>query len=111
MKRALRFTTKLNSSRYSKTIVFGFYDLFAFARKAVFSTPTVIGVHRLEIGNLYNLCYQAQEEDAPRVHVKGPLYGVHGKGPRNCNVQPRLVERGFGYGGELICPPQVQQSF
>ena len=38
-----------------------------------------------------------------------PRTAVHGKGPRNYNVQPRLV--GGGVGGEVICHKKVQQSF
>ena len=45
--------------------------------------------------NLYNLSYQAQEQDVPRVHPLNRLQ-VHGKGPRN---------------GEVICHRKVQQSF
>ena len=69
MKRALHFATKLNSGDIQKCNCFwvSSYDLFASARKAAFHAPTVTGVHRLT-GNLYNLCYQAQEEHVPRVH-------------------------------------------
>ena len=38
---------------------------------------------------------------------------VHGKGPGNYNVQPRLVRGGLagGCGGEVICPKKAPQSF
>ena len=49
MKRALHFTTKLNSRDIQKCDCFCVpsHDLFASARKAVFPAPTATGVHRL----------------------------------------------------------------
>ena len=82
MKRPLQFATKLNFRDIQKYNCFWVpsYDLFASARKVVFPTPTVTGVHRLR------LLYQAQEGDAPRVH---PLrvefkYTVRGQGIITC---------------------------
>ena len=49
IKRALQFWTKLNSRDIQKSNCSWVpsYDLFASARKAVFSAPTATGVHRL----------------------------------------------------------------
>ena len=72
------------------------YDLFASARKEVFSRSN--GIQRGHLCFLSWLTIMAQEEDVTRVH---PLqvefkYTVHGKGPRNYDVQPRLVGGGMG---------------
>ena len=46
---------------------------------------------------LYNLCYQAQKEDVPSKDASfSSRIQVHGKGPSNYNVQPRLVGGGVG---------------
>ena len=115
MKDALHFATKLNSRDIQKCNYFSVssYDMFAFARKAVFPAPMVTGVHRLRktwsslLSQLvYN--YGTRGEFSKGTSFTSRIQ-VHGEGPRNYNVQPRLVRGGVGE--EVICHKKFQQSF
>ena len=90
MKRALHFATKLNSRGNQTCISFWVlsYDLFASARKAVFPAPTATGVHRLRNTWSSLLSQPVDNHASLRSRIQ-----IHGKGPRNYNVQPRLVGR------------------
>ena len=96
MKRALHFVTKLNSRVIQKCISFWVpsYDLFASARKAVFPAPTATGVHRLKNTRSPLLSQLVDNYASLRRRIQ-----IHGKGPRNYNVRPRLVGRVGGGGG------------
>ena len=86
MKRALYFTTKLNSRDIKKCNCFWVpsYDLFASARKAVFPAPTgLVVVYAFSAGRqLWRQLGRAQEEDVSRVYpVRVELkYMVRGQG-------------------------------
>ena len=100
MKCALHFATKRNSRGIQKCISFWVlsYDLFASARKAVFPAPSVTGVHRLR--NTWSS--QLSQLVDNYAYLRSTIQ-IHGKGPRNYNVQSRMVE--------VICHKKVQHSF
>ena len=119
MKQELHFATKLNSSDIQKCNCFSVpsYDLFASARKAVFPAPLATGVQKLR-KTWSSLLSQLVDNYGTRGGCsKGASFTsriqVHGKGPGNYNVQPRLVRGGLagGCGGEVICPKKAPQSF
>ena len=100
MKCALHFATKRNSRGIQKCISFWVlsYDLFATACKAVFPAPSVTGVHRLRNTWSSQLSQLVDNYAYLRSRIQ-----IHGKGPRNYNVQPRIVG--------VICHKKVQHSF
>ena len=87
MKRALHFATRQNSWDIKKCDCFCVLssDLFTSARKAVVPAPTATGAHR-------GGCSKG-------VSFTGA--SVHGKGPKNYNVQPWPVG-GEGGGGSFL---------
>ena len=100
MKCALHFATKRNSRGIQICIslwVFS-YGLFASARKAVFPAPSVTGVHRLRNTWSSQLSQLVDNYAYLRSRIQ-----IHGKGPRNYNVQPRMVG--------VICHKKVHHSF
>ena len=107
LKSALHFATKLNSGDIKKCNCFGVssYDLFASARKAVFHAPTVTGVHRLrlEICTIF-VTKRKRSMFQGYIHYQQNSL-IQYKGPRNYNVQLRLV--GVAGGGIINPPPTV----
>ena len=102
MKQELHFATKLNSSDIQKCNCFSVpsYDLFTSARKAVFPAPLATGVQKLR-KTWSSLLSQLVDNYGTRGGCsKGASFTsriqVHGEGPRNYNVQPRLVGGGVG---------------
>ena len=100
MKRAFHFSAKLNSRDIQKcncSWVTSHLYLFANGDRRA----------QIEIRNLYHFCYQAQEEDVPRVHPV-PVeftYTVRGKGIITYNCNWSVVGGGGWRGWGRIYPP------
>ena len=106
MKQELHFATNLNSRDIKKCNCFSVpsYDLFACARSSI----SRANGHRCSQFEK-NVVVSAFSAGRQLWHKRRmSRIQVHGKGPRNYNVQPRLVR---GVRAEEICHKKFQQSF